>query len=682
MSDESTQWKLDLDLADSASKLEEFKGNIISLGDQENFIALVAGFEEVGAVAAGIGGVIYGLKAIMETAFETESIQAVNKQFEILSENAGLFGEDLKKALEQSAGGLVDETTLLRGAAEAMTGLGANSSKLPQIMTLARQATAVFGGELMANFNGIAQAIESGNTRMLKHLGIVIDQKKAYHDYAESIGVTSGELSKAGQQTAIMNAVIAQGKVAFDGIDDTNKKVTTSWQQMKSAFSELSESITVYIGTKIQPAMNALFKGMASMAQGAKNVFKEIFGTEAEADQVRLQKLSAGIDAVKARIAELSAGKMGLMERLVGPGQQKLMEGAQKSLAYYQKQYDELSIKVEAAAAKEQAAIKTTSGVRSAANKTSQIDMEAHAKKVQEFAAESAKLKEQEIAENIKSAESTERVAELYAQRREALAQQQFAEESKINTKYGASSKEADVLVYQSRLATAAKIKALNNEQEKDEKRALQNYVANNKNSLSAVGAAWKLEAKSQIDGTANVASMGGVAYNALGSSAADAFTQMAEGNKVSADQILKTTMGSIGKEAVARGTFMLLSSIWPPNPLGLAEGAGLIAFGGALLSQSGGGGAATPSVSAGGGAAPAPPETTTPTVPATSADSVAQNQAAATAPSVQTAPEQKHVNLIVQGNLYNNNEARNELMDMMRQATDATDFKYVQVGN
>ncbi len=60
--------------------------------------------------------------------------------------------------------------------------------------------------------------------------------------------------------------------------------------------------------------------------------------------------------------------------------------------------------------------------------------------------------------------------------------------------------------------------------------------------------------------------------------------------------------LNMIGDRAEAEGALLLLSSIWPPNPLGLAAGGGLVALGAALKSAAGSAGSGVSSSGVGGG--------------------------------------------------------------------------------
>jgi len=121
-----------------------------------------------------------------------------------------------------------------------------------------------------------------------------------------------------------------------------------------------------------------------------------------------------------------------------------------------------------------------------------------------------------------------------------------------------------------------------------------------------------------------------------------------------------------LADEAQARGALILASSIWPPNPLGLAAGGGLLALSGLLRSMAGG------KASSSGGTIP------TGSLNGSGID-VASGSASPNAAQFQSPRRQATIQ--VMGNYFETEQTRTRLMEMMREATDYTDFKYVQIG-
>ena len=158
-------------------------------------------------------------KKAFEFVLEGEKIKAVSAQFNLLAESAGVAGEVIKSQLEDASGGLADMNDLLKAASEGFVKFGDNANKLPQILSLARQITAVFGGDLVQNFENLNNAISSGSSRALKAVGIYIDTDKVVKEYAKTVGITVNLLTQEERQQAILNATLEQGRAKYADVN-------------------------------------------------------------------------------------------------------------------------------------------------------------------------------------------------------------------------------------------------------------------------------------------------------------------------------------------------------------------------------------------------------------------------------------------------------------------------------
>jgi hypothetical protein len=132
--------------------------------------------------------------------------------------------------------------------------------------------------------------------------------------------------------------------------------------------------------------------------------------------------------------------------------------------------------------------------------------------------------------------------------------------------------------------------------------------------------------------------------------------------------------LGALAQRAIAEGSIMLLSGIWPPNPAALAGGAALVALGGALAAASGGEGGGISASSGGGGGGGGGGGATS--YSSTSAPDTSTVQAGA-AQNVSG----RHVALNIHGNFINTEENARWIMEMMRKETDTTAFDFYKVG-
>lgn len=266
------------------------------------------------------------VKAAIDATFQADKINALNRQFEILSDQAGLSADIIRNELVTAAGGLVDGTDIIESANKALVTLGESASAIPETFALARKATALFGGEVTQNFELINQAIATGQTRSLRSIGIIVDQEKAFREYATTLGIATNELSKSGQQQAILNAVLEKGEGAFKNINPNILNTTNSVKALKVSFTDLYESIAVII----EANLGGFFSGVAqSFSRAASDITDRIksLGGDQESAAAKTRLLNKEFENLTLRVTQFQS------RTLFDPNDVRLLNDAQKRLA-------------------------------------------------------------------------------------------------------------------------------------------------------------------------------------------------------------------------------------------------------------------------------------------------------------------------------------------------------------
>lgn len=279
MSDKKVDIEINLDTAEGIQQALHLKNVITDIGNPENLTGLIEGLTTVGSLAGVLGVAFLALKGTVDAVFDAENIKALNAEFEILTENAGISGEALKSGMEKASAGMLTENEQLELANKALVQMGSAASKLPEIMELARKTTAVFGGDLKDNIEKIGNAIAFGNARMLKHQGIIIDTNKALKDFADSHNTTVAALNAAGKSQAILNAALEYGQSKMSGINPELKDSQNTWTRIKVELKEISELLEIAWAKMASPAVNGLLHAGAMTLAMIKGTLQGIFGT-------------------------------------------------------------------------------------------------------------------------------------------------------------------------------------------------------------------------------------------------------------------------------------------------------------------------------------------------------------------------------------------------------------------
>jgi hypothetical protein len=663
----STSWSLNLDVHDALESLENFHGSLEKVGDVESIKGLIETMTHVGLAVGAVGGAIFAIKETFDLVFDAEKIRMVENQFEVFSEKAGIAGENLKRAMVDAAGGLMSEDELLKSANRGLVELGANAAHMGELMTIARQATLVMGGDLKNNFEGIVQAIASGSTRALKNLGIIVDQRQAFKDYAKSIGVAADELSAVGRQHAILNAVLKSGGEAFKGTNTELAEATNNWAAFKNTMKDVGDIATLAYEKIAGPAVRAEVGGMSAIAKDAKRWFVDMFGGGAEQAAAHTERLKDKIQEVKATLIDLEQKKLG---HVFDPNPGDTNSRFAALTAQLHKYEAELgkTADAERKIASQGAATEAKNDKDITHNK--EINLELRAKNQLKFEQQLNALREKTLSDQKKQATTAAQIDKINAEQKKIILAQEAADAKKIDQQEGLSEKQKAALRVQLEEQTRLKIKAIDLGAEQDRLDALKAFDEQNKHSADGFVGAWKYAGANAAADLANFAKLGETSINAVNDSFTGAFKSIGDGSKSAGDAMKGALLQALGTIAISEGSMLLLSGIGEFNPVKASAGGALIALGSYLETQAGGagGGAGTPSVSAGGGGA-------------TSSSSYGASSSSPSAPTALQQAPQKTVSLTVAGNYYDSNETKTQLMDMIRQATDATDFNYTKVG-
>jgi len=231
------------------------------------------------ALAAG-----FALKKVFDFTVLTEKNEQIANSFNAIAASAGIAGDALREGLVAAAQGLADDDDLLLAANKSIIELGSNADKIPEIMEVARKSTALFGGDLIQNFENLSQALANGNTRALKNIGLVIDSEAAQQKYAASIGVTVAQLSDAGKRQAITNAALEQAKTKFGDIDESSAKATKSFKRLVVTTGELFDSIAAIVSQSslLSTVFGAVERGIKAITPDKPKTMVEEYRSEIE----------------------------------------------------------------------------------------------------------------------------------------------------------------------------------------------------------------------------------------------------------------------------------------------------------------------------------------------------------------------------------------------------------------
>jgi hypothetical protein len=165
---------------------------------------LTAAGVALGAVGAASGALIFSSTKL---AARVETLGVVTQR---LGANVGLASDEVLE-LE---GAIVDQGITLRSARESMALMvqaNIDLAKGTELARLAQDAAVIANRDSSDAFRQLVWTISAGNVRMARQLGLQVSFEKAYKKMADTLEVTTDELSEQQRVQARTNAVIEAG---------------------------------------------------------------------------------------------------------------------------------------------------------------------------------------------------------------------------------------------------------------------------------------------------------------------------------------------------------------------------------------------------------------------------------------------------------------------------------------
>lgn len=233
--------KKDIEGLGTAGKSTE--GGLKGLGDGLSAVWSV-GLSAAAAVAAAAGAV----KLLTDAAQEGAAFQRMEEASGSLAESIGTDMDDILSSLQGASLGMVSDFDLMQSASRAMMlGVSADAGELSQLMEVAALRGRAMGLPTTQAFNDIVTGIGRASPLILDNLGIVVDAEARYKAYADSVGKTSEELSKAEKTQALLNGVLESSKGLLEATGGLTVDNAGKWEQLSAAQKNYFDMVKVDI---------------------------------------------------------------------------------------------------------------------------------------------------------------------------------------------------------------------------------------------------------------------------------------------------------------------------------------------------------------------------------------------------------------------------------------------------
>jgi len=655
-----TTLKLSLDARDALATADALRNKISSLGSSD-LSGLIQGISGIAGPMAAVGLAAFAVKKAFDMTLEGEALEKISNQFKMLSEQAGISSEKLEAGIAKSTQGFLGLDDSMKLANSAIIRLGKNSERIPEIFELAKKAASGFGGTVEERFEQISTAISTGNTRMLRSISLNVEADKALGKFAHTLGITASSLSETGKQQALLNAVLEKGNDKFKGIKTDSDSATASWRQLKIAANDFWQDLSIVISKTgvVKTFLKELTSGIRELGREFRAGSDDpIIKTTAHLEfyQNKLKQTADYLEDVKKRT--------GLSKFLTLP---QGVKDAEKDLIRYRAQVEETQRKLSDLQAdkmiKEGVPSATTGGPSASDAIEQNKAREAKLKFEQDMLSiKSARIKAEMDVETeydsffVSLGEQRLNLEEGYNLKKKSLevdySLNKIGTESELNQK-----------LFEIEAEKNAKLSEFDRQRNDEMLKLYANQVKGAHTVGDGIAAGFKQGAALAKKDMNDYGAQGVKTFDIVKTGAKKFFIGLGEGSKSASELMKGFLLNSLADYAEMKGEVLLADGIGSMNPVAIAEGGALLAMSGAIRAAAGSAGSTGGASGVGGGVGGGGP-----------------SFAAAEGPQLQD-QKKKSVTIQVMGNYFETEQTKRRLVEMVREETDATDFKYQQIG-
>jgi phage-related protein len=210
------------------------------------------------AIGVASGAAIAGLIAFGVKSFKAAAeVERLDLALEAVGASSGKGYDALKQASDSMRtvgiqAAQAQKTTLKFAQSNIDLSKSADIARVAQDLSV---ASSMSGEEALSS---LTMAITTGNTRILRQVGITTDAGTAYGRYASSIGKAAKDLTMGERRQAVMNLVLQEGTKAAGAFALS----LTSPAKLVEEFSQLNKELQVTMG-------GALLKGFSPIIKSA-----------------------------------------------------------------------------------------------------------------------------------------------------------------------------------------------------------------------------------------------------------------------------------------------------------------------------------------------------------------------------------------------------------------------------
>lgn len=211
------------------------------------------------AAATAIGGLSV---AAINLAKDAASFVTVQESFKSMTNEMGVGFDSMLSSLKEASSGMLSNQELMTSFNEAATLVSKDfAQNLPDAMSLLQKQAAATGKDFSFMLDSFVTGIGRASPKILDNMGITVSVAKVYEQWADSMGMTTDEMTESQKQTALYEAAIESLKKQTS---DMNGLQGTAQQQFKMLTATF-KNLKTQLGAALLPAFKAIVPVVQNM---------------------------------------------------------------------------------------------------------------------------------------------------------------------------------------------------------------------------------------------------------------------------------------------------------------------------------------------------------------------------------------------------------------------------------
>lgn len=222
------------------------------------------GFFTGNVLTKAFDGLVGAVQSLGDTLInEAPRVEQLRTSFDNLATSAGYNSEEMLSSLRDASKGMITDVSLMESFNKSMLLVGEGmATKLPKLMEIAQASAAATGEDVGFLLDSLVTGIGRGSPMILDNLGLTINLAEAYDSYAKTLGIATDEMTKAQQQEALLNAVVAAGDGFIERLGDNAGGTAQTMAQFKTTI----ENLKMGLASGLLPALTSIVTPLANLA--------------------------------------------------------------------------------------------------------------------------------------------------------------------------------------------------------------------------------------------------------------------------------------------------------------------------------------------------------------------------------------------------------------------------------